>query len=261
MLASFGVTGQPTRLPGGQHTSWRVGGAVLKPLDQPAAWLDWQAELLASLDGRSDFRVSVPLQTRAGTWSSSGWTAWRFEPGEQPCRRWIDIIAAGEQLHAALADRPRPALLAERSDRWAIGDRVAWAELSADSIEPAAHLRQLCAALRPIDRRDQLIHGDLTGNVLFQEGLPPLIIDLSPYWRPAAFGTAVVVADALVFEGADRSLAESQLDRADFAQYLLRALIFRVVADRLARPGPSPLRVGDRYGPAVELALELARSD
>ena len=206
-----------------------------------------------------EFRVSVPLQTRAGGWSSSGWTAWRFEPGERAVaplgRHHRDRRASP---HSALADRPRPALLAERSDRWAIGDRIAWGELSADSIEPAAHLPPLCAALRPIDGRHQLVHGDLTGNVLFQAGLPPLIIDLSPYWRPATFGTAVIVADALVFEGADRGLAESLLDRADFAQYLLRALIFRVVADRLARPGPPPLGFGDRYRPAVELALELA---
>ncbi len=31
----------------------------------------------------------------------------------------------------------------------------------------------------------QLVHRDLTGNVLFHPPLPPLVIDLSPYWlRP-----------------------------------------------------------------------------
>jgi tRNA A-37 threonylcarbamoyl transferase component Bud32 len=30
-------------------------------------------------------------------------------------------------------------------------------------------------------QRAQIVHGDLTTNVLFAEGLPPLIIDVSPY--------------------------------------------------------------------------------
>ncbi len=32
----------------------------------------------------------------------------------------------------------------------------------------------------------QLVHGDLTGNLLFHTSLPPAVIDLSPYWRPTA---------------------------------------------------------------------------
>jgi hypothetical protein len=50
-----------------------------------------------------------------------------------------------------------------------------------------------------------LIHGDLTGNVLFHDELPPAIIDFTPYWRPLEFQSAVVVADALVWEGAPPS--------------------------------------------------------
>ena len=38
------------------------------------------------------------------------------------------------------------------------------------------------------------MHGDLTGNVLFAEGLPPAILDLSLYFRPPGFATAVVLA-------------------------------------------------------------------
>ena len=45
----------------------------------------------------------------------------------------------------------------------------------------------------------------------------------------------MVVADALVWEGADERLLRACENGADFAQYLLRALIYRAVADRLAR--------------------------
>jgi hypothetical protein len=98
------------------------------------------------------------------------------------------------------------------------------------------------------------VHGDLTGNVLFEPGLPPLVIDLSPYWRPPAFASAVVVADALVFEGADEAAFEPVLGQPHLAQHLVRALLYRVVTDHAADPDRPP-SADDVYGPAIELAL------
>ena len=57
------------------------------------------------------------------------------------------------------------------------------------------------------------MHGDLTGNVLFARGLPPAVIDFSPYWRPVGFASAVVVGDALLWEGADESLLDGRRAR------------------------------------------------
>ena len=68
------------------------------------------------------------------------------------------------------------------------------------------------------------MHGDLTGNVLFHESLPPAIIDFAPYYRPPQYASAIVVADALCWEEAPADLAGA-VDR----QYLLRALIYRAV--------------------------------
>ncbi len=54
--------------------------------------------------------------------------------------------------------------------------------------------------------------------MLFPEGLPPLVIDPSPYWRPPAFASAIVVADALVFHGAGEEMVEPLLLEVDFPQ-------------------------------------------
>jgi uncharacterized protein (TIGR02569 family) len=120
---------------------------------------------------------------------------------------------------------------------------------------------RLVAALRPLEAPSQLIHGDLTGNVLFDDQLAPAVIDFSPYWRPAAFASAIVVADALVWEGADDGILGAVAHLPDFAQYLLRALIYRAVTDRLFRLD-EPIRPdgADPYLPAVELACRLAAS-
>ena len=121
------------------------------------------------------------------------------------------------------------------------------------------HLTRLVSALRPLAAPSQLIHGDLTGNVLFHDLLPPAIIDLAPYWRPPAYASAIVVGDALVWEGADESVLDAVAHIGDFPQYLLRALIYRAVTDRLfRRDEPSRPDDADPYLSAVELACRIA---
>jgi len=188
-------------------------------------------------DLRSDgFRAAPPIATEGGELVCAGWTAWRNVTGTHAPARWLDIIAAGDAFHAALAEVPRPAFIDRRTHPWAIADRVAWGEVDPAGLPPVKHLARLQAAVRPVTARAQIIHGDLTGNVLFAPDLPPAIIDFSPYWRPPAFASAVVVADALVFEGAGPDLVTAAGGLDDhFDQYLLRALIYRVVADRLFR--------------------------
>lgn len=201
MLAGFRLDGEPVPLAGGQGTSFRVGPAVLKPLDMPLAALRWQADLLPRLAVRDDLRVSVPLRASDGRWASHGWTAWRYEPGEHVPGRWPEIIEVGELLHAALRDEPAPAFLSRRTDVWAVADRVAWGELPTQVAEGTRHLDTLVRARQPVSGVAQVVHGDLTGNVLFHPHLPPLVLDLSAYWRPPEYASAVVIADALVGPG------------------------------------------------------------
>jgi hypothetical protein len=102
---------------------------------------------------------------------------------------------------------------------------------------------------------NQLIHGDLSGNVLFDDLEPPAIIDITPYWRPPAFATAVIVADALVWEGANNASIGWAFDIEDFAQYLVRALVYRIVTDRVAHANEAArARAFDPYQTAVDLA-------
>lgn len=246
-------------LSGGQGRSWLVDQAVLKPLDFPLSALRWQAELLTRLDGRNDVRVSVPLCGTDGAWINHGWTAWRYQSGVHLPGRWHEIVVVGQRLHVALQDELEPAFLADRADIWAIADQVAWAELPAAEHAGVRHLDRLISGLRPVSGRAQLVHGDLTGNVLFHPHLPPLVLDLSPYWRPPAFASAIVIADALVFEGAHPDVVQPMLVDPTFPQYLLRALIFRAVSDHLARPQVRGPGVDDPYGPAVDLAIQLAQ--
>ncbi len=84
------------------------------------------------------------------------------------------------------------------------GDRIAWGELPAGDLGLVPEVADLLAARTPVRAASQLVHGDLTGNVLFADGLPPAVIDFSPYWRPKALASAVVAVDAVVWLGARR---------------------------------------------------------
>ena len=87
------------------------GDLVLKPLDRAPAEIAWQADVLGRI--REDgFRVTRPVPRIAG-----GWTAWEYVEGRHEPGRWLDIIAAGERFHAALAGIPRRTSLASSRGR------------------------------------------------------------------------------------------------------------------------------------------------
>jgi uncharacterized protein (TIGR02569 family) len=253
VLAAFGVAGQrPEALTGGQGTAWRVGEVVLKPLDLSLAELRWQEELLSSLvpDG---FRVAVPLRSAAGDLVVDGWSAWPALAGHHAAR-WGEIVAVGERLHRALAGTQRPAaLLDARTDPWARADRVAWGEAPAGPLADAPGLGRLFAARRPVRGPDQLIHADLSGNVLFADGLPPAVIDLSPAWRPAAYASAIVRVDAVLWHDAGPGLLATLAGTADGAQHLVRALLFRLLAES------DPAAAARAHWVTIERVCRLAR--
>lgn len=256
VLAAFTPSGCPEPLAGGENRAWRVGDVVLKPVDVPDAQLEWQASLYDRLQNQDRFRVPGAIRAGDGALVVDGWYATTFLPGRHVHGRWLDVVQVGEVFHAAIASVRRPAFLDDRTDPWSIGDRVAWGELSVHDVPETKHLQRLVDHLRPITAPTQVIHGDLTGNVLFDDELPPAVIDLSPYFRPPAFALAGVVADALVWEGADASLLDAMDRDAALPQYLLRALIYRTVTDRLFRLD-QPLRPDsdDPYLSAVDLAI------
>jgi hypothetical protein len=73
---------------------------------------------------------------------------------------------------------------------------------------------------------DQVVHGDLTGNVL-RDRDRAAVIDWPPYWRPTGWALAVVGVDVVCWEGADPTLLDRWSTGPAWPQLLLRALVFR----------------------------------
>jgi uncharacterized protein (TIGR02569 family) len=254
VLRAFGVGAAARPLPGGQGLSWVAGGLVLKPEAGPV--YEWLAGLLAEVvvDG---VRVASPVCTSEGAWLCGGWSATRWVEGREPERpstsTWIAVVEAGRALHRALADVPRPDCLDRRTHRWALGDRVAWGERDARFGPELAELAQRLRGAPEPSGSPQVVHGDLTRNVLFAPGVDPAVIDFSPYWRPPEYAEGIVLADALCWHGAPVTL----LELADVSvAAVARALLFRMATSNelaTSRPGG-----GDLQGEARRYSLAAA---
>lgn len=213
------------QLAGGRGEAFRAGQLVLKPAAEPGP-AEWLAGVLAGVDPGPGLRVVRPVRSSTGQWVVDGWSAWHWLDGEHRPGPWAEVLEVSARFHRAVAAVAwSPAMVA--SHRWAVADRVAWGEVDGslpDAVQP------LLARRQPVDLPSQLVHGDLGENVLFHDALDPAVIDVSPFWRPAGYADAIVVADAVAWRGAGDDLVERLLRRQG-EQLLLRAVLFRVAVD------------------------------
>jgi uncharacterized protein (TIGR02569 family) len=258
VLRAFGASEPPVLIPGGQGQSYRSGRIVLKPADDGEE-TRWMAELCLTMpcDG---FRVPRPVRLETGGFVFRGWQAWGLLEGQHAGGRWQETIEACVRFHAAIADVPRPSFFNRRlPNPWTVADEVTWGEREIDHHPRVARtVARLRALLRPVPERSQLIHGDFGGNVLFAEGLPPAIIDFSPYWRPVEFAIGVVVADAIVWGGARMSLIAAGMPFGSFLQHLARAELRRVleIETLYTMYGRDMLQEIDAHRPLIEALCE-----
>jgi uncharacterized protein (TIGR02569 family) len=226
--AAFAVDGEPVRT----HTSrvWRVGDVAFKIVEDGRQHI-WLSELASESKTASGFRVPPPLRSTSGEWLVDGWSASRWIDGSEDPRRWQELLTTGAAFHRWLRSIPRPQWLDSARDLWRTADLIAWGEADAVTSEPfAALIEELLAIRSSLDAVDQLIHGDLTRNVLFpSDSGDPWVIDLSLYWRPTGYAAAIVAVDCYEWEGVGGEVIDAVAAEPNGLQLLVRAALFRSV--------------------------------
>lgn len=230
----FAVPAHPVPVDGGQGRSVRAGDLVLSP-GRDATTAAWLNPLLARLAAQLDherprsLRIAMPIPSRDLRWVIDGWGATRFEPQARPCRDLEVLLATARLLHAHLAGlvTDRPEVLTTRDDRWVRAEQATFgAEPPLGILGRGLADEWTTDALGP----NQLVHGDLAGNVLLDADDLPLVIDVAPYWRPALWADAIVVLDAVLWLGADPEVLVEWTTGAR-RQAMLRAALFRLLSD------------------------------
>lgn len=248
VVSAFGGDSPAVPLSGGQGQTYVAGDIVIKPAGDEEEAI-WAAEVLSTLQ-EDGFRIARPVRGSAGRWVVNGWAAYERVAGERRLwgGPWVDAIAACEQFHTAVADVSEPGFLARRRHRFAEADRIAWGDGVVDLPPPVGQLvDRLRELVTPVTASCQVVHGDLAGNLLFDEGVPPAVIDFSPYWRPAGYATALMIVDAVLWYGEGVGLTAHADDLPALDQLLLRGLLFRLTLDGLLMQGNA---VGVRWEPS-----------
>ena len=208
-----------------EHPVYRAGDVIVRQ-ESDQAGAEFFARLLSNLPAQG-FRVPRPIRSTSGDYVvDGGWTAWTFLQGRPATADDApQLVAAIAAYHAALARVPRSALALDDDSLFSRADKAVWDELAIPSHRRIAPLvAPLYMRLQPVEGLgSQLIHGDLNpDNMLVAPGLPPGIIDIAPYWRPAEFAQAVAAYWLGPYRGNSAVLDAFSAVRA-FDQMLLRA--------------------------------------
>ncbi|EJT49127.1 hypothetical protein A1Q1_01776 [Trichosporon asahii var. asahii CBS 2479] len=265
VLNAFGLTGPLRLMEGGREPVYATSddSAVLKRAKEDCQ--RFVGEVLDPLP-QNGFRLARALRPKAGGWTCDGWGANELLPGKPreklSTEDVVRVLKAGQVLHAATEGVKRE-LVPVEDHAWARADAAVWGEGEVAVPEP---WKALVNALVDFTRDEpdlgpsQLIHGDLSGNVLFapvsdsspsssgsgprsaakhsgktpgwskQQQPDPGIIDFSPYFRPAAYALGIVIADALLWHGHGSEL-RGTVQRAGISVpvgAIARGLLFRI---------------------------------
>ncbi|MEC0177774.1 hypothetical protein P4H83_23095 [Paenibacillus favisporus] len=229
ILESFGLQGEAVPLKGGQNTSVKAQDAVLKPSENEQHD-EWVLGIMHGLQPRG-YRVSRPVPARNGSFVSDGWTCSRFEPGTGVQGGLEQKLKVARLFHRDLASIPYDGF-SEPDHPWSRGHRIAWQIEGLPAGFPFPVRDFLAGLLGKVKKSGeypvQLIHGDLAGNILFDETLGPLIIDFSPTVAPESYAEAILVCDGIAWQGCPLSDLGLLPNDEHYREMLLRAVIFRL---------------------------------
>lgn len=227
VLNAFGIKENPIQLTGGQGTSFRAGNIVLKPVEN-----EEETNCLANLTSKiieRGFRIARPIKTKDGEWTYQGWKANKFIKGREVKKKWREKLSVCRKFHESLVGLPKPTFLDKMDNPWAIADKMVWGTLPmkyGEKLESSMH--RLKKLIKPISLVNQIIHGDMTGNILFYPFMSPAVIDLSLYWHPAKYAEAIIVVDSIVWYSAPDSLINKLDGTFEMNQLLVRATMWRI---------------------------------
>lgn len=231
---SFNLEGEVIPIIGGQNTSVRVKNTVLKPTED-AIHAEVLLTIIDSIQPKG-YRLSKPVKSNKGTFVSHGWMCTQFEPGHEVIGYVKEKLQVARLFHQDLSiinfnDLPFT------NNPWSRAHKVAW-QVTELPTETHFEIRQIIKELLLKVRLKeyytcQIVHADLSGNILFDEVLSPLIIDFSPTVAPVEYAEAILVCDCIAWQGSKVSDIDMLLNNEFNNEMIIRAVVFRLTVEAI----------------------------
>jgi uncharacterized protein (TIGR02569 family) len=238
ILNSFNLSGNIEPLSGGQNTSLLVGNAVLKPVDD-RQHSEWLLNVIHQINPQG-YRLSKPIRNIQGTFVSKGWACTHFEMGQDTKGRIEEKLLVSRLFHRDLStinSRGFP----HADNPWSKGHRIAWQIDDLPTELPYEIKESIHNLLRRVSLKEQykvqIVHSDLSGNILFDSFLNPLIIDFSPVIAPVEYAEAILVCDCIAWQGSEVSEIELLPSNERYKEMIIRAIIFRLAVSAFFSKG------------------------
>ena len=220
------------QLSGGQNTSILTGNVVIKPIDEPEIYC-WLAEEFEKIKSRKVL-IANPIMNNKINYLYKGHGATKYIKCHFHPKRLKQKLRAAEEFHRITKGINKPDKFDTWTSPWSEATKIAWQEKEIPETNNEivnSLLKSIINEYKVIRLDDQFIHSDLAGNVLFRY-LTPVIIDISPQFKPAEYANTLLITDSIAWHGANIN----SLKLLKYEEQLKRQLILRAVMFRLCVP-------------------------
>lgn len=233
ILEKFSGVSDFQKLDGGQGTSVRAGHLAIKPVDEIDKYI-WLSNSLQEVSFEG-ILVSIPVKSISGNWIEGGFGATTFIDGSFVKGRIYEKLKAANLFHQKTAAIVKPEQFDQWESPWSSATKVAWQE---GNLPPETDQRiervvqSLLKLYSPISLDFQFIHSDIAGNIFFSGDGTPIVIDISPAFRPVEYANTMLVTDSIAWH--DEPL--DSLNLLNYSTELRLQLVLRTVVFRICVP-------------------------
>jgi|GEM_PF-1815868 len=227
----FNLTGKGIKIEGGQGNSYLFGDIFVKKNDGDNRNIDYISRILSEIKSNL-YRVPRPLKSNNGTYISDGYIAAYYVEGKHDFNDLERVMEISREFHRDISIYD-PGLMRQEDTQWAMAmdilfrDREIPEHVDEDNMEKCiCMLNKLESFEEPL----QIIHADIGGNIIYNDGQLPCIIDFSPCIAPAPMAEAIAVVDHIAWEGKDISALGLLEPVSKYLKYIRYAVMFRLLS-------------------------------
>lgn len=225
------------KLSGGQEESIKVNDIVIKPVYEVEKFL-WHANELEKIDF-NEVLYSKPVKSKNGNYIEDLHCATSFIDGDFYNDRIEEKIFAANKFNSLIKDIQKPKDFNKWISPWTKALDVAWDKDKLPNeipLEVKEVMEELNLFKKNINLKDQLIHCDYAGNILFNEK-GPIVIDFSPGFYPPEYSIACLIVDSIAWHNSTIDIIKF-FEIEDFIKFqlILRAVIFRLLVPYFFEP-------------------------